>query len=255
MTRVLVTGASGRLGRAVVDVLAGQGYEVRAASRAARNAGGPVRWVVADLVTGRGVAEAVDGVDAVVHLASAPYKGRYTAQVEIDGTRGLLRAAREAGVGHVLYVSIVGADRVPWGYYRVKLRGEEVVRAGGVPWTILRATQFHGFVEQGLAALARPGFLVVDPAIPAQPVDVRDVAARLEGLLRLGPSRTVEEFGGPEVLTLGEAAETWLRARGRRRPVLRVRLPGPLGRAFRAGHLVTAARPTGTITWREYLAQ
>ncbi|WP_223167848.1 SDR family oxidoreductase [Nonomuraea sp. SYSU D8015] len=250
---MLVTGGSGRLGRVVVERLVEAGFEVRAASRSARAPGGGVRWVAADLTTGRGLAEAVAGADAVVHLASAPYKGRYTLRVELDGTSALLAAAREAGVGHILYTSIVGTDRVPWGYFRTKVRAERLIQEGGVPWTILRATQFHEFIEQALRGMARLGVLVADPGIPAQPVDVRDVARHLVSLIERGPGREIEDFGGPEVMTMAEAAERWLRARGLRRPVLRVRVPGTLGRAFRAGHLTTKAQPTGEITWGDYL--
>ncbi|MFG1706066.1 SDR family oxidoreductase [Nonomuraea sp. M3C6] len=253
MTAVLVTGGSGRLGPTVLERLVEAGFEVRAASRSARPPVGGVRWVVMDLATGQGVTEAVAGVDVIVHLASAPYKGRYTLKVELGGTSVLLAAAREVGVRHLIYTSIVGADRVPWGYFTTKVRAERLVQEGGVPWTILRATQFHGFVDEALRGLARLGVLIVDAGIPAQPVAVADLARHLVSLVGRGPSGEIEEFGGPEVLTMGELAETWLRVRGLRRRVLWVRLPGKLGRAFRAGHLTTKAQPTGKITWAEQL--
>ncbi|SEU45661.1 Uncharacterized conserved protein YbjT, contains NAD(P)-binding and DUF2867 domains [Nonomuraea wenchangensis] len=254
MTRVLVTGGSGRLGRAALETLTKEGYETRATSRSPRaSEAGGVRWFGADLTTGRGLEEAVEGADVVVHLASAAYRGRYTRRLELDGTGALLAAARAAGVRHLVYMSIVGADRVPLGYYRLKVQAEGLVRDSGVPWTVLRATQFHEFVELGLRGMARFGALVADPGIPAQPVDVRDVARRLTGLIEAGPRQGTEEFGGPEVLTMDGAAESWLRARGLRRPVLRMPIPGALGRAFRAGHLVTQARPTGELTWERYL--
>ncbi|MEV0820770.1 SDR family oxidoreductase [Nonomuraea rubra] len=255
MTAVLVTGGSGRLGRAVLESLAEAGYDVRATSRRDRPAGGGVRWAAADLTTGRGVAEAVAGADVIVHLAAAPYRGRYTRRVELDGTSVLLAAAREAGVRHLIYVSIVGVDRVPWGYFRTKVQAERLVRNGLVPWTIVRATQFHEFVEQALRGMARLGFLIADPGITMQPVDVRDLAGHLAALAGRGPTGEVAEYGGPESLTMAEATASWLRARRLRRPVLRLRLPGGLGRAFRAGHLTTNARPAGEITWEAYLRQ
>ncbi|MCK2217885.1 NAD(P)H-binding protein [Actinomadura sp. ATCC 31491] len=253
MTRVLVTGGSGRAGRALLERLADEGYEARATSRSARPSTDGVRWFAADLATGRGLEEAVAGVDAVVHLATAPYRGRYSRRVELDGTAALLAAARAAGVGHLVYVSIVGADRVPWGYFRLKTRAERLVRDGGVPWTVLRATQFHEFVELALRGMARLGAVVADPGITVQTVDVRDVARRLTDLIEDGPRQEIVELGGPEVLTMAEAAGTWLRARGLRRPVLRLRVPGGLGRACRAGGLVTTAEPAGEITWARYL--
>ncbi|WP_214320636.1 SDR family oxidoreductase [Nonomuraea sediminis] len=251
MTSVLVTGASGRLGRVLIDVLAREGFEVRAASRTARPSQDGVRWVVVDLTTGQGLAAAVDGVDVIVHLATAPYKGRYTDQVELGGTQRLLRAA---GDRHVIYVSIVGVDRVQWAYYRSKIKAERLIEASGVPYTIVRATQFHEFVAQGFTLMTRFRIRVIDPGITVQPVDVRDVAAELVSRIRGGPLGGITEYGGPEVIGAGDLLETWLRARGRTGRVLRIRIPGRLGRAFRAGHLTTRAQPTGKITWSDYLA-
>src|SRR5690349_20736702 len=139
-TTLLVTGASGTLGSVVTPRLEKEGYRVRPTSRRARSG-----WVAADLRTGEGLAEAVDGVDVIVHLASSPGRAR---QTDVEGTRLLLTEARHAGVGHVLYVSINGIDRVPYRYYQAKLDTEEVVEASGVPYTILRAAQFHPFVER-----------------------------------------------------------------------------------------------------------
>ncbi|MGW4796671.1 SDR family oxidoreductase, partial [Nonomuraea sp. NPDC004297] len=147
------------------------------------------------------------------------------------------------------------ADQVPWGYFRTKVRAERLIQDGGVPWTIVRATQFHEFVDQALRAMAKLGLMVVDPGIPAQPVDVRDLAGHLVSLAGREPAGKIEEYGGPETLTMEEAARNWLRARRSRRPVVRVRIPGALGRAFRAGRLTTTARPAGRITWTEYLGR
>ncbi|GAA4677856.1 nucleotide-diphosphate-sugar epimerase [Phytohabitans rumicis] len=209
-----------------------------------------------DLATGEGLAEAVAGLDAVVHLASATRQYRKAAAVDVAGTRRLVTAAAQAGVRHVVYVSIVGIDRVPFGYYKHKLAAEQVVRSGPVPWTILRATQFPQLLDERLLPMASTlGVLLGDPEVKMQLVDPRDVADRIAGMLAAGPSRAIEEYGGPEVLTFAEIVEPWLRARGKRRPVLRLRLPGATVRAMRAGALTTDAVPTGTRTWREYLAE
>ncbi|MFB9906792.1 SDR family oxidoreductase [Allokutzneria oryzae] len=248
--RVLVTGGTGTLGRALVPTLTRAGHEVRVTSRREHEGD---EWVRADLATGDGVAEAVTGVDAVVHLASAPYKGKYTAKVDVDGTRRLAEAAHTAGVRHLLYVSIIGVDRIPFGYYRVKLAAEQVVANAEVGWSVLRAAQFHDLLETAFRALTRLPFAVADPRITAQPVATRDVAAHVLAMLERGPSLAVEEFGGPEVLDFEQALRAWMTARGVRRPVLRIRVPGKAGRAFRGGHLTTTAQPTGTVTWAEHL--
>ncbi|WP_026360775.1 SDR family oxidoreductase [Amycolatopsis nigrescens] len=253
--RVLVTGATGRVGKVLVPALVKAGHQVRAMSRRSRPESGPVEWVVADLTTGDGLTAALVDVQAVVHLASAPYKGRYTGKVEVGGTERLLAAAGRAGVEHLIYTSIVGADQVPWGYFKTKVRAEEIVRAAPVPWTILRATQFHDLFDLALGGMSKLGVLIADPGVDGQTVDVRDVAERLLDQLERGPSERIEEFGGPEVLPMDAAARQWLRATGKRRPVLRLRLPGKLGRAFRGGHLVTEVRPAGTVTWARFLTE
>ncbi|MEU5721008.1 NAD(P)H-binding protein [Micromonospora sp. NPDC047738] len=248
--RVLVTGASGRLGRVVLPRLR-DGFAVRAVSRHPRG-GSDVEWVVADLATGEGLTAAVAEVEAVLHLASSPT--RRTHEVDVLGTRRLVEAAGQAGVGHLVFVSIVGVDRVPFAYYRHKIAAEQVVTAGPVPWSILRATQFPEFLEELLRAAGRLGPVIGDPAVLAQPVDPADVAARLAGMLAAGPSYAVEEYGGPQVLRFDEAVRAWRAASRSRRPLLRVRIPGRLGRALRAGGLTTTATPTGTRTWADHLA-
>jgi uncharacterized protein YbjT (DUF2867 family) len=249
--RVLVTGASGRLGRVVLPRLRDEGWTVRAVSRRPR-ADATVEWVAADLATGEGLPEAVAGVEAVLHLASSP--NRRTHQIDVLGTRRLVDAADQAGVGHLTYVSIVGVDRVPLGYYRHKLAAEQVVVGGPVPWSVLRATQFPEFVEDLLRGASRFGPTVGDRAMLAQPVDPGEVAARLVTMLAAGPSRRVDELGGPQVLRFDEAVRAWRAARRSRLPLLPVRVPGRLGRVLRAGGLTTTVTPTGTRTWADHLA-
>src|SRR5918997_6164272 len=148
-TEVLVTGGTGSLGRRVVNRLRGPGYEVRTLSRSARGAG----VVRGDLLTGEGLARALKGVDVLIHSASSPGKAYKT---DVEGTGRLLEAAGWAGVSHVVFVSIVGVDRTPFPpYYRAKLEAERIVERSPVPWTILRATQFHEFVLKQIRLLER----------------------------------------------------------------------------------------------------
>ncbi|MFI6480531.1 SDR family oxidoreductase [Nonomuraea sp. NPDC050663] len=200
--RVLLTGATGTMGRVVTPHLVSSGFEVRALSREPRT-DPAVDWRRADLATGRGVREAFDGVEAVVHMATLAHRGRRTATVDVYGTRGLLECARSAGVGHVVFPSIVGVGKAPVGYFAHKLRAERIVTDSGLGWTILRATPFHQWLD-GL--LARAPFLPVDRTVPWQPVDARDVAAFLVDLLTGGPRKTIENFAGPEVLATDELA-------------------------------------------------
>ena len=251
-TTVLVTGASGTLGGALLPRLAQAGHRTVAVSRRSRPEPG---WVTADLATGAGLSDAVRGAAAIVHLASATSKGAKTADTDVAGTRRLVTAAQQAGVRHLVYVSIVGIDRVPLSYYRAKLAAEEIVRTGLVPWTILRATQFPQLVDGLLTASVRLGVLLADRSLSMQPVHPDDVAQRLVDGLAAGPAGVSEEFGGPEVLRFGELARRWQRARGASHPVLPLRLPGRIAGAVRAGALTTTARPTGTHSWDDYLTQ
>ncbi|WP_246394504.1 SDR family oxidoreductase, partial [Pseudonocardia pini] len=163
----LVTGGTGTLGRVLVEQLRAAGTPVRVLSRHA----GEGR-VVGDLATGSGIREAVRGSDVIVHCA--------TGRKDSAAARTLVDAALAEGRPHVVYVSIVGIDRIPLGYYREKLEVERLLTASGLPVTILRATQFHQLVATMLSALGKvPGVLPVPRGIAFQPVAVADVAARL----------------------------------------------------------------------------
>jgi len=249
MARVLVTGGTGELGRAVVGCLRAAGEGVRVLSRRERPDVPPGVGVVrGDLASGAGVAEAVAGTVIVVHCAS---NGRRSGDVE--GTRRLVAAAAEAGVSHLVYISIVGVDRNPFPYYRLKLAAEGSVVAGSVPWTILRATQFHGLILRALRAQGRLPALLVPRGFRFQPVDAGEVATRLVSLALGGPMGRAPDMGGPAVRTAEDVARAYLAAGGRPRPVLRLPVPGSVGRAFRDGAQLAPGHADGTITWEEYL--
>ncbi len=255
--RVLVTGGTGCLGREVVPRCLDRGWTVRVMSRKPPPASGPeMEWATADLATGAGLEPAVSGADVVLHLASLPYRGRRTDAVDVEGTSRLAAAAAQAGVQHVVYTSIVGVDAIPWPYFRKKLAAEERLRAAQVPWSILRATQFYPLVDRALSWATRLPVLIGPADVPGRPVDPADVAGRLIAMVESGPSRTVTEFGGPEVLTFAELAAQWLAATERRqRRVVKLPLPGAAGRAFTAGRAMPAAGERGSQTWRSWLAR
>ena len=241
---VLVTGATGTLGRALVARLRAQGHEPRVLSR---RPGPGVH--VGDLESGAGVAEAVRGVDVVVHAAT-----RFGHDVAQATT--LLDALHAAGRAHLVFVSIVGADVVPLGYYRDKVRVEQLVAGSGLPWTVLRATQFHDLLATLFARLGRR-----TPVLPVlagarfQPVDVDDVADRLAGLVAGPPARGTVALAGPRVETMADLARTWAAATGRRRVVLPMPLPGRFAAALRAGGLTDPAHAGGVTTFADHLAR
>jgi uncharacterized protein YbjT (DUF2867 family) len=252
MQPMLVTGGTGTLGRPLVDLLTGAGQPLRVLSRRPRAATGgpPVEWVVGDLATGGGLERAVDGARVIVHCATSLRSRR----VDVAGTGRLLDAARRAGSPHLVYISIVGVDRVPFRYYRAKLEAERLVEGSRLPWTIQRTTQFHDLILRLLETLARAPVLLLPRGLRFQPVETREAAERLVALALGRPAGRAADLGGPQVLTIEELASSYLRAAGRHRPVVRVHVPGATARGFRAGGHLCPEHPDGTRTWAEFLA-
>ncbi|MEV5014739.1 SDR family oxidoreductase [Streptomyces sp. NPDC053780] len=242
MTDILVTGGTGTLGRLVTERLRTDGHEVRVLSRHSPP------YAVDLRENGGGLDAALGGVETVVHCATSPRGGDERA------ASNLVAAARRAGVAHLVYISIVGVDRVPYGYYRSKLAVERTVEESGLGWTVLRATQFHDLVAQVLQALAKAPVLPLPAGIRDQPVEVAEVADRLAALAAGAPAGRVADMGGPEVRTFESLARAYLRATGRRRAVVKVPLAGKTYRAFRAGGHLAPGRAVGTGTFEEYLA-
>ncbi len=252
MSTVLVTGGTGLLGQRVVRRLTATGHTVRIlSSRAVAPPAPDTEVTMGDLRTGDGLHRAVAGVTAIVHCASNP---RDVDVVDVAGTGRLLDVARSAGLPHLVYISIAGVDRVPLPYYRAKLAVEHAIAASGLPWTVLRTTQFHPF---GLDLLRRAARLPVVP-MPrgwrVQSIDVDEVARRLVDAVAGGPGGRLPDLGGPDVLTMTDAARGYLAAVHRRRPVVEVPVPGAFSRAMRAGANLVPANRAGGRTWAQFLA-
>jgi uncharacterized protein YbjT (DUF2867 family) len=252
--RVAVVGGSGVLGRLVVAELLARGDEVRVLSR--RDPGrlpSGASHRRADLASGAGLAEGLAGVEVVVDASNSSPTRRQARVVLVEGSERLLGAAAEAGVRHHVAVSIVGCDRVPTGYYGAKVEQERAVEAGPLPWSLLRATQFHALVEWGLASAARFG-VVPTGAARLQPVDPAVPARRIADAVHAEPAGRLPDVAGPEVLTLSELARIWRRARGRHPLPLRIPTVGRLGRALRAGGLCDPAAAVRSRSFEEWLA-
>ena len=257
---VLVTGGTGALGTGLVPLLLKAGLDVRVLSRRkspALPAG--ARAVPGDLTTGDGLDEAIAAVDVVAHLASGTSGVPSYAnakRTDVEGTRRLLDAARRAGVEpHVVYISIVGIDNIPFGYYRGKLETEQVIERSGLPYTILRTTQWHTLAAKFCRKLGSLPVVAVPKGVRMQLLDAGEVAQRMAGLVQGPPSRHVPEMGGPEALSFGEIARRYFRAVGKRRLLFEVPLPGKAAKAFAAGYNLAPDHRDGRITWDDYLAR
>jgi uncharacterized protein YbjT (DUF2867 family) len=192
----------------------------------------------------------VAGSDVIIHAAS---NVQNTQAIDVDGTRRLLEHARQAKVGHIVYVSIVGIDRIPFGYYQHKLAAENLIKNGGVPWSILRATQFHPFLDLLLQTAMRLPIVPLPTDFQFQVIDPSEVAQRLVESADAGPAGHLPDIGGPEILRLGDMAKAWLAVQRRRKLVVPLWLPGKVANGFRQGYNTTPEGRYGRITWAEWL--
>ena len=240
---ILVTGGTGTLGKLVVPQLTAAGYAVRVLTRRGGVNTDGIAHVQGDLLK-----DDVDltGVDVVVHLAGG-------AKGDAVAAANLTKAAARAGVRHLVHISVIGADKMPIGYFREKAGAEQAVRDSGVPWTILRAAQFNSLTLTVARKLASLPIVPVPGGLRFQPVDERDVADRIVELALGDPAGAVPDLAGPTVYDVRQLVDT---LHGKRRPKLPIRLPGKVGRAYRNGdNLTLTAATIGNHTWEDYLAQ
>jgi NADH dehydrogenase len=265
---ILVTGATGFVGRALLPRLAEAGLELRCLVRPSRRSprlprGIPVQVSIASLADARGLRAALVGVDTLIHLAGAEWHGRRGDVFAVDaaGTRALVEAAREAGVGRIVYLSHLGADRAS-AYPVLKAKGiaEEFIRQSGLTYTIVRSTLLYGAEDVFLnvvAALVKlgPGLFLMpgDGRISLQPLWVEDLVTCLEwSLSDLTSLNQTIALGGPEFITFGQMVQTVREVLGVRRLFIPVRPP-----FLRAGAwLMEQILPRSPLTtrWLDYLA-
>ena len=252
MVRTLVTGATGRLGTALLPRLKTAGHAVRAASRTPpEKSEESLEWVELDLIGGRGIESALENVDVIIHAATAPQGN--TEAVDVQGTKRLLEAAQEADITNFVYPSIVGIDEIPFSYYKHKVAAETAVEGSNLATTIVRATQFHSFVAKMLSYVAKLPVWPLPTKIQLQPVDVGEVADAIVKYATLGAAGRTDPIGGPEIRSVGELAREYRTARGLRRPIIRFPIPGKTASEFRAGHAVCPDHIVGTVTWEKWL--
>ena len=257
MHPILVTGGTGTLGRLVVARLLNTGCTVRVLSRRSHERGKGIEFVRGDLATGEGIAAAVAEAQIIVHCAGSS-KG------DEDKALNLVRAASRARARHLVYISVVGAERIPvesfvdramFGYFASKLAAERVVAASEVPWTTLRAAQFYDLILMVVQQMARLPLIPLPAGFYFQPLDTDEVAARLAELALGEPAGLVEDMAGPKVYSAAELLRGYLRASHRQRPIIPVWLPGKAARALRAGANLAPDRAVGRRTWEEFLAE
>jgi uncharacterized protein YbjT (DUF2867 family) len=209
--KIVVIGGSGRVGANVVRRLVAHGHAAVAAS--------PSTGV--DTITGEGLADVMAGADVVIDVSNAPvWDDDAVREFFTTSTRNLLAAERDAGAGHHLAVTIVGADRLPdSGYLRAKVAQEKVIASGAIPYTILRATQFFEFLREIVEAGGEGDSVRLSTGL-TQPVAVDDVAATVAEMATGAPVGGRVELGGPEALGIDAWARRLFAATGDERTVV-----------------------------------
>ena len=242
--RVAVAGGTGLVGQRVVSALLAAGHHPEILARATG----------VDITTGSGLSAALADVQAVIDVSNTTGSRRKDSIAFFEaGTARLLEAGARAGVQPHVILSIVGIDRVDFGYYAGKRRQEELALASGRPVSILRATQFHEFAGQLLDRSAGP--IAVLPRMLVQPIAAREVAGGLAELVTGPPVGMARELAGPERHQFTDLVRAVRTARGSKKLLVTLRVPGAAGKAMAGGALLpTGDGPRGSQTFEEWLA-
>lgn len=245
---VTIFGGTGLLGSVVASALSERGHTINIAGRSARAGSDPgIRGSRVDLGSGEGVAQAIADAECVLHLASDPL---HAWEVDVSGTQRLLG---QIGDRHLVYMSIVGVDRHPLPYYKAKYAVEKLIEGAGGLHTIVRATQFHDLIAHRLEQMTRFPIARVPMGHVYQPIDLREVADEVAGLVEARPQGRAPDLAGPEILGIEHLARTYMTAKGKERPLLRYPRPGRVSRAFRQGLHTNPERAVGKVTWADHL--
>ncbi|MET0757229.1 MAG: SDR family oxidoreductase [Mycobacterium sp.] len=209
--KVTVVGASGLIGTKVVDLLRTGGHHVVAASR---DSG-------ADVITGEGLSDALAGADVLVDVVNSPsFEDDPVLEFFTTSTTNLVAGAKAAGVGHYVALSIVGVDGLPEsGYMRAKVAQEKLITGSGLPYSIVRATQFMEF-DDAIVASATEGTTVRVPDALIQPIAADAVAAEVARVAVGEPLNGIREIGGPDKISFEELARSVLAKHGEDKTVV-----------------------------------
>jgi uncharacterized protein YbjT (DUF2867 family) len=242
--RIAVAGGTGMVGKHIVTALSSAGHEPVVLARSTG----------VDVISSEGLDAALAGVDVVIDASNVmTSSGKKAAAFFEHGGRNLLAAGERAGVRHHIVVSIIGIDLAPIGYYVAKQQQEAVAKAGPIPWTIVRVTQFHEFAGQVLARV--PGPVAFVPSFPTQPIAAHEVGTHLAGLAAGPALGMAPELAGPDVHQLPDLCRAVLKSRGSSKPLVAVPFPGKGGAAMKDGALLPASDgPRGVERFADWLA-
>ncbi|MGF6177772.1 SDR family oxidoreductase [Ensifer sp. 4252] len=245
--KIVVIGGTGLIGSKLVKNLRERGHDVLPASP---NTG-------VNTITREGLAAAMDGAEIVVDVANAPvWEDKAVLEFFETSGRNLLAAEAAAGVRHHIALSIVGSERLPDnGYFRAKIAQENLIKASGIPYTILRATQFFEFVDGIAQSATVDGEIRLSPAL-FQPIASDDVAAALTDVALAPPVNGTVEVAGPEAVPLDELVRRFLRAKRDTRKVVPDVHARYFGAVLNDQSLTPGEKPRlGRIHFEDWLSQ
>ncbi|HEY7223440.1 MAG TPA: NAD(P)H-binding protein [Micromonosporaceae bacterium] len=243
--KIAVLGGTGLIGSQVVQILQAGGHDAAPLS--------PSSGV--DLLTGQGLAQALKGADVAVNLTNSPTFDDASVSFFRTTMENLMPAARDGGVGHVVVLSIVGIDEVPGSaYYRAKLAQEDILKAGSLPYSIVRATQFFEFIDSVVSSTTDEDTVRL-PATPMQPIAAAEVAQAVADTATGQPLQGTRNIAGPEVFPLDELGRLTLAARGDHRTVVTDPTVGPFAAVPGDAIIAKGDAVLGKTTYREWLAR
>lgn len=248
MPEILITGGTGLLGKSVCALFDRDHipYVIATHNRQHLND----NRIFIDLSTGEGIKQAVIGKKIILHLASDKKRPKN----DISGTAALLREIQALEEKpHLIYISIVGIDRLPLPYFKEKWQTEQAIINAAVPYSILRATQFHEYVEDLLQQFLKWPLGILPKKVPIQPIDVSTVAKALYMMVKEPPSGMIKDLGGPQVFPFIDAANSWLKKNNKRRWLLNFPLWGVAGRNLNNGALTCKEKNDQSVTWNDWL--
>lgn len=253
MVHILVTGGTGTLGRQLVRQLCYQGFDVGILTRR-KDVDLPsgAKVYAGDMTSVDTIREAVGSASVIIHCASNPRQPTE----DVEGTGNILRSIDRRVLRHLIYMSIAGIERSSYPYYRAKYEVEKMIQSSDIPWSVLRATQFHDLVLRRLIKPFDQGGglpLRIPGGMRFQSVDISDVGNRLQQIAMTDCLRTTITICGPETLTIEEMAKIYLDVVGRNDKVEPAEIEGELYDLFRTGVNISTARETGKIEWRDFL--
>lgn len=252
MEKVLVTGGSGTLGREVVDKLLSQQYETSILT-SKENTVMPrgCRIYIGDLEKNTGLKEALENIDIIIHCASNPQN---SLKVDIEGTKNLINATNRNRISRIIYISIVGVVKSDYPYYKTKVAVENMIKECGIPFTILRTTQFHNLILNIINGLERiNGIINVPEGMKFQSIDVGEVAGYLVEMISEDDCGLLQERGGPEILGIEEMVKSYLEVSGLKNTFKLCEIKNERNDMFSSGINLCPSNNFGKITWRQFL--